>query len=405
MKCLAGIVLTIFAVVFIPLSVQAVDFQSCQKCHGEALQEDNSRIYIHSPYGNQQCAKCHAVVTTSTKQASATASLSTVPQRQGAVNWLADTTMTATSQSFLLPSDKLGNTLVVDVQGAEGKFSRRLIAVPLLTGLAEVQDPGKPPTISDVKVLRVKSSVFLSATIGWQTDTLTKGLVRYSSQGVSQTSKPSIRFGKRHVVVLNGLKLDQTYQFSVVSTDLFGRSRSSAPMEFSTSHPYLAPLPNDTTTYPPNSGEIGMTDHFQRIGSSYLVQLTFDRPAAVYVGSRGAIRQQAQPPVKTAASSSTASSAATSVASAEAVAHTGLSSEEVSAMGACKPCHEEQDTATHPVNVYPKPGMVIPPEYPTLPDGRITCSTCHMPHSSNYSFLTIKQRRRDLCIGCHKDMI
>lgn len=414
MKYSVGIVFTVLAVVFAPLTVQALDFQSCNNCHGEALNADNSRMFIHSPFGKQQCDQCHAAASiVSAQQASVTTekSLSTVPQKQGSINWLGDSVMTDTSHSFLLPSDKVGDTLVVDVQGTEGKISRREIAVPLLKNLAEVQDSGQPPTISDVKVLKVERGVFLSATIGWQTDTLTKGLVRYNCQGSSQTSKPSNRFGKRHEVVLYGLKVDQTYQFSVVSTDLFGRSKTFNPMEFSTSGPYLAPLPNNSVAQPEqeHGGEIGMTDRFERLGSSYLIGLIFDQPAAVYVGSSGAIRQQSVTveniTPKAPPANNTAANITTTAASEEDAAHVGLSSEDVSAMEACRPCHENQDTATHPVNVYPKPGMTIPPEYPTLPDGRITCSTCHKPHSSDYRYLTRKQSKRELCIGCHKDMI
>lgn len=397
MQFAVSVVLIILMVVFAPFSGQAFDFQSCEYCHGTALSDDNNRMFIHSPYGERHCDQCHAAESTvSAQQASVTTkSLSTSPQKQGGVNWLGESVMVDTSHGFLLPSNKIGNSLLIDVQGVDGRFSRREVAVPLLADLAEVQDGGQPPVISDVKVLKVERRVFLSATIGWQTDTLTDGLVRYGSQTLSQRSGHTNRFGRKHEVVLSDLKVDQKYRFMVTSTDIFGRSRSSDPLEFSTSHPYRAPLPATNGHLPGGTGEISMTDHFQRLGSKYLVELNLEQPAAVYVGTTGPVRQQALP----------AANSSGTGASVQETAHSGLSGEEVSTMGACQPCHEHQETATHPVNVYPKPGMTIPPEYPTLPDGRITCCTCHTPHSSNYLYLARKQSKRELCLGCHKDMI
>jgi predicted CXXCH cytochrome family protein len=71
----------------------------------------------------------------------------------------------------------------------------------------------------------------------------------------------------------------------------------------------------------------------------------------------------------------------------------------------CRNCHQSQSGTTHPVNVLPPPGMIIPPEYPTLADGRITCASCHSTHSSDYEYLAIRAGKRELCVGCHKDML
>lgn len=376
-------------------TVQAYDFQTCDDCHEATLYGDNSRIFLHSPYAQQQCGECHAAETTISAQAAAPIKDSSISlQDRNKINWLGDSTMLDTIHAFLLPADKVADTLVVDLQDTAGRFSRHEIAVPPLASLAEVEDSGKPPVISEVQVLKVQRGVFLSITIGWRTDTLTKASVRYGNRELSQTSEPSSRFGRLHEAVLYNLKTDQTYRYSVIATDLFGRSQISEILKFSTRNPSVVPLPSTSDNFPAGATEAALESTFQRLGADYLLELTLVQPAAVYIGSRGEPRQQ-----RLAAESTSA------MGGEEDEYHAGLSSEIVISMGACASCHESQNTATHPVNVYPKPGMTIPPEYPTLADGRITCNSCHAPHGSDYEFLARKSGKRELCVGCHLDML
>jgi predicted CXXCH cytochrome family protein len=381
-------ILVLLALVVLPLSLQAFDFQACDDCHEETLWRASTRFYLHSPFAEQQCAECHAAAESS---APAVKMGTTVLSDQQKINWLGASDMVDTSHAFLLPAVQVAAGLIVELQGTDGRFSRRQIAVPPLAGLAEVEDSGKPPAISGVQVVRVKRGVFLSATIRWQTDTLTNAAVYYGTQDISQTSGPSNRLGRQHEVILYGLKPDQTYRYSVVSTDLFGRRQAFEILEFSTVNPYTAPLP--TTSLDPirKRTEAGLDTRFQRLGADYLLELKLAQPAAVYIGSRGASQQRLD-----SGSSST---------SPDDEYHAGLSSAAVISIGACGSCHENQSVATHPVNVYPKPGMTIPPEYPTLADGRITCSSCHAPHGSDYLYLTRKSGKRELCVGCHLDML
>ena len=297
MKYLVDFALLLFAASFIPAPLlAATDFQGCENCHRATLFGDNSRIYLHPPYSKQQCGECHALKTSGSSQApTSVKKLATSSQSLGKINWLGDSVMADTNHGFLLPSSEIGETMVVDVQGADGRLSRRKMAVPLLADLGDVEDSGQPPVVSEVRVLKVVRGVFLSATVGWQTDTLADSLVYYGIGNLSQASEPNKRLGKRHEVVLYNLKPDQVYRFSVVSTDPFGRSQTSEPSEFSTTNPYQAPLPGTSETLAESADEVGMTGSFQRIGTNYLFQLTFDQPAAVYIGSGGAARKQALP--------------------------------------------------------------------------------------------------------------
>jgi predicted CXXCH cytochrome family protein len=389
MRYPVGVVFLVLASVLSPASIQAKDFQICNDCHEETLLGDSARFYLHSPFVEQQCGECH------------TAAESTVPGAKAGsarlkdhqhVNWLGDSTMVDTSHAFLLPADQVGAALIVDLQETDGSFSRRQLAVPPLDDLVEVEDSGNPPTISEVQVLKVERGVFLSVTIGWRTDTLTKAMVHYFTPDLSLTSKPDNRFGRHHEVPLYGLQPDQTYHFSVFSTDLFGRSQSSETLEFSTVNPSIAPLQITAVNSSQGGTNTGLTNSFQRLGANYLLELTLTQPAAVYVGSKGTSQEHL-------------ATATTSTIEKVDEQHAGLSSKAVISMGACGSCHADQSTVSHPVNVYPKPGMTIPPEYPTLSDGRITCSSCHAPHGSDNFYLARKSGKRELCVGCHLDML
>ena len=72
----------------------------------------------------------------------------------------------------------------------------------------------------------------------------------------------------------------------------------------------------------------------------------------------------------------------------------------------CRNCHLGiKEELSHPVNVYPKPGMIIPQEYPTLADGRILCMSCHAKHASDNEYRLLKSSKKALCTGCHGDFL
>lgn len=61
-------------------------------------------------------------------------------------------------------------------------------------------------------------------------------------------------------------------------------------------------------------------------------------------------------------------------------------------MELCGQCHEESMKHTHPVGK----GYIDPRSGETL-----TCTSCHLPHSSDNDFLLSFDYRRDLCVQCH----
>ena len=371
MKYLIGVILILLMSAFLPLLVQANDFQACDNCHKLALTEDATLPYLHEPFVEGECGECHAA-----EESAASKAKKVIDRRK--INWLEESSIKATSHGFLLSGDKLEDNLVIDLHGIDGQSSRQEITVPSLAELAEVEDSGKPPAISEVRVLKVEQGVFLKVTIGWQTDSLSAALVRYGIEDLSQASQPGKRLDREHQVVLYNLQPDTTYRFTAVSHDLFGRSQVSEPLTFSTAEPLTAAQQENSDNPPEGDDQSEMITSFKRRSGLYLLELTLKQPASVFIGS---IERQGLP---------------------EDEFHTGLSSRVVSSMEACLNCH---DAHAHPVNVSPtKPGTVIPPEFPTLPDGRITCGSCHVPHSSdNYNFKR-KSGTNEFCVSCHQKL-
>ena len=408
---LTGLFLTLLQL-SLPLAIAAQDFDLCSGCHDASLAEESMRIYLHTPFAQRECARCHlAGQSASSQKNNAPGASQKKRVKRSKINWLGETSIVDAEHVFLLPSDKVGESLVVESRGGAAA-PRQSIKVPLLAELEELENSGRQPTISGVKVLRVKRDVFLSVTIGWNTDTLTDALVLYGDGELTQTSKPGKRLGYRHQVVLYDLKPDLTYRFKVVSTDLFGRSQQSEALTFSTEKPHrpaqsaqsgqlvltvsgeqpaAARTPEETLAT--QADQAAATSRFLRHERDYLLVLSLERPAAVFVGTSGDVRQQQDGSIPAAEADRVQAS------------HSGLNGMSERSIGACRSCHRNQARTTHPVNVYPKPDMTIPREYPTLPDGRITCASCHLPHASDNEYLARKPGKRELCIGCHQDMI
>ena len=361
------VIFAVLASIFLPLALQAYDIQTCKYCHMETLDKDNSKMYPHPPFKEDECEECHASSETNVNSANQI--------DWGKIKWLIESSVNDTNHAFILSDDKLRDTLVVQLFGKTGELSRHVIALPSRTELSEVKDGGNSPTISNIQVLEVKQGMFISATIGWETDTLADASVRYTNGDFSQTSTPSKRLARKHQVFLSRLKPGRSYQFSAISKDLFSRSQVSEPLTFSTSDFFSVTQPPD------NNGDMsekegGLTHSFQRFGTDYLIELTLKQPASIRIGTTG--EKRCLP---------------------DDGAHAGLSCSKLFSIETCLNCHSSHD---HPVNVSPtKRGIIIPPEFPSLEGGRIICISCHESHGSNHMSLTRRNRERGLCVSCH----
>jgi predicted CXXCH cytochrome family protein len=198
-------------------------------------------------------------------------------------------------------------------------------------------------------------------------------------------------FGTQHQVTLAGIKAKQIYQFQVFSEDLFGNRATSEIFTLATDK--LFSLPDELSPVgPADFNKIEVTPEIFQSDGQYLVRISASQPVKMALGTL--------PPAfkKTAYRNDDDSPAE--------IRHVLTNDEFRTSISICYGCHRQyQEGMSHPVNVYPKRGIVIPPEYPTLPDGRMTCMSCHVRHASNLKNRLIKASNKELCVGCHRDMI
>lgn len=380
----------------------------CRRCHQSMVDAVMRSRFVHQPFLAKPCVTCHGAVA-GVAMAAVTArplpvsrELEMAQQKlttreQEKIKWFEESPTPARRHCFLIRSMAAGDVLYVEVRD-EGSSQRRLrrFTLPARAGLPPLADSGVAPVISDVHVLAVRRGLLLSAVIGWHTDGPADATVRYGldvalRQNVSQAGS----FIHDHQVTLTGLKANQTYRFCVVSSDLAGRRTVSPMATFSTGRDQSR-APEDM---PAGDGKFVVQSNFFKYGDSYVLQMSFSRPATVYLGTPLVRSEQVVSGQPVARPETAGGERRTEEA------HPPLNSAFESQIKVCVTCHPDSTSElSHPVNVLPPAGMRVPPEYPTLADGRITCMTCHVPHGGEYQYRLRKARKRDLCIGCHLDM-
>lgn len=386
---LVPIGLTVLAALVLHVSflpAQNADFQQCYECHGQILQDQMSRMVVHVPFMEQNCRVCHMAQ----PKAAAQDAQKAKQDKPKKIQWLGESLEPDGRHLFLVPGRGMENSLIVEVRKPGGVVSREEILVPAHEVQEPFKDMAQAPVVADVQMLGVERGLFLTATIRWTTNTPSEGRVYYGESELVQRSPLTRRLGYTHQVVLRDLKPGKNYQFQVEATDLFGRSTRATPQSFSTAKPRPATRPADI----PSTAQVATTATFQRFGDDYLVDLSISQPAVVSIGAYEPTDKLTQNQLSAEGESARPDAF-----------HAGLSDQITVSMHVCNDCHQRQVTASHPVNVLPRPDMIIPPEYPTLPDGRITCMTCHQVHGSDYPYRLIKRGQRELCVGCHVNML
>jgi len=148
----------------------------------------------------------------------------------------------------------LGNaTEVSDILMVEKELMRVRETIEQLTGQLQylerrvaystiyvyLEEPAKPPVISDVKVVEVKTN---RATIKWTTDIASTSLVEYGTTENYGFEVLDLKQVKNHVVVLTGLRDSTTYHFRVKST-AYDKTATSEDYTFTTAPEPWVKLP------------------------------------------------------------------------------------------------------------------------------------------------------------------
>jgi predicted CXXCH cytochrome family protein len=355
----------------------AKSVEDCIDCHADVWRDLSGKTYVHRPEGNGDCKYCH------------------VPVREGIekggkayldnIKWVARGVNPSKEHRLEFEDAKRGATLLVEARSGSHSLVKEF-PLPEFGELEELRISGQvPPTISNVRLLGATRGVFVSATIAWETDSPADSQVIYGFDKLDHTSMLDSQPVTNHVVILTGVQPGKIYKYKVVSVDLAGNRVESATKSLAVEN--IGSESQDSAGK--SGGKINeLKVSCYRHGNKSFVIVTADQAVSVRLGIMPKkyveVSSGDQPTV---------------------IRHLPLNTPAVTNIGICYSCHVEYEKIlSHPVNVYPKRGMVIPPEYTTLPDGRITCMSCHANHASNIEFRLIKDRKEELCRGCHQNL-
>lgn len=355
---------------------QTKSAEDCLDCHAELWSALKGKRYVHRPDGDGDCQACHLPAQARKAKGSAAS-----PDK---VKWVAGGATPGREHWLEFAGADQGGTLLIEARSG-GLVKTQKFSLPPFAALEELPVSPLPPVISNVRLAEVNKGVFVSATIAWETDSPADSQVFYGVDKLDQTSMLDRQPVRNHLVILAGVQPGQTYKYKVVSVDLAG-NRGESPVKsavFEAAGQGSRELPVQASGKVP---EVKVRCY--RRGDQSFAVVGADREITVRLGimpeENVAVSSGKEPMV---------------------VRHLLLNTPEVTNTGVCYACHDEyKRILSHPINVYPKRGMIIPPEYPTLPDGRMTCMSCHAKHASNIEFRLIKDRKEDLCRGCHRNI-
>ena len=377
-----------FAWVGTALAVGGNIGQGCESCHVKTYESSINHRFVHMPFEQRQCRICHLA------EEGDTARANRIRQRSAEIkkiSWLAEGGAPANDHWFLLPISDVSESLMFEVGIPNGPAVRREVPMPPASSIKEAQDDGVAPVISDVQVLEVSRGLYIEARIACKTDELSSSAVQYGVDELDKQTPVNSRMVVNHEVLLSGLAKNKKYKYAVVSEDAFGNRSVSKVFSFTTRH---ARYPDRGGRPSPVSlrGGVKLEHEVIRNGDHYLTHVTASRPVLMSIG------------IPETAPLGQAGGGAGKEKMGE--NHPVMKDKRGTNILVCYSCHESAEgTSSHPVDVRPKPGMVIPAEYTTLPDGRLTCMSCHAGHSSDTPYRLLKPTKKALCTGCHVEMV
>ena len=361
----------------------------CLKCHKEVVEKANAREFIHPPFAEKNCLVCHI----SDQDASPIAD-GTPPERpeKPKIRWLHISPALSAEHTFVFDLRTIGEKIFIEANSSGPARLRKELAVPPLSAMTKTAARHTPPRISGIKT-SVRQNILLDAAITWQTDAKTNATVRYSIDGAEQIIEETNRFMTDHEIILPGLKNGATCRFTITCQDIFGNRATSQPLTFSTAEISQSPAAPAAHAGTANE-EIALAGNFSAVtDETFMLELKANQPVAITIGTSADEALERRPVLEKLAPTDD-----------QEAGHVPLTKKKFSSMTVCATCHKAYNQQkSHPVNVLPRGKTKIPPEYPTLPDGRISCMSCHVNHAGEYEYRLIKSSRKELCAGCHPD--
>ncbi|MBN2705217.1 MAG: hypothetical protein JXR89_02110 [Deltaproteobacteria bacterium] len=375
----------------------------CLQCHEEDFDADlEAGLVIHRPCQEKRCLVCHCSEKARPVEAEAAAAkiegpAVALPRATGAAEIEVIDLHLHESRfhSFLFAELAGPGPLLLEIWRGKERRGVEKIALPPLAGLPRLVDDRQPPRLSNVRVVRIESGALAAAVVCWQTDKPASSEVDYGIDDFGRRSLPRNELLYRHRVELNGLKPQRLYRLRGVSNDYFGNQGFSETITFSTAADFDEDLPA--------ASDCRLLGHeFVNAAGRYLGIFEISTPVSLSLGLEEVPLSAADPAAAGGLAAVDATAAGEEAGAAAGDLHKFLLSPEDTNINNCFSCHKDiRREMSHPVNVRPNPRMKVPPEYPLLADGRLTCMSCHVRHAGRHAFRLIRAQGREFCQGCH----
>ena len=388
--CLEILSFLILAGLLVTMTVMA-DSDQCLKCHQDLLDSSAVEMVVHRPFSQNRCALCHSTTGEVTTEAiSPEEEWVSETSESDKIEWLAESFTENILQVALLPVDICNSDLIIKLWYQNRDKQQRTIHCPDNAAISTDLSPKQRPTVSLFRRYNYNDKLFTRATLSWTTNVPCRCKLLYRSDNHEYVDPEDDFYTVAHRLEIRNFNPANT-QVSVECDDTF---QQHTQLQFTpiTMLPMTAENPEEF----PASELAEFSTDFRRIGDAIEVTISTTQPAAIALG-----RNEVETPQLPVPQSEPSINAATLPAATE---HPPLTEEKQVNTTICFQCHKETvEVASHPINVLAPPGMIIPPEYPLLSDGRMTCMTCHARHSSNNEARLLKEGKKELCIGCHKN--
>jgi len=364
---------------------------ACLTCHDQVIEKALLKKFIHQPFAHKKCLTCHADAKDSPPAAPQTSS--DQQRTKGKIRWFSTAPSASAEHAFLLPANSVPGKILIEAEAPGSKsLLRQSLFVPPASTLEKAENDQTPPLITDIRA-DVRQGILINAAITWRTDEKTNASLQYGIAGAGQAIEDKNRFVTDHQITLPGLQSGSTYQVAITCRDIFENSTTSPIFTFSTAE--ISPLPEPL---PENQGVISekiaiKSRLFSIDNDNVLLELTANQPVTMAIGTSAEEPAERRILLKKSGQSAEL-----------AEEHIPLTNKKFTSMIICSTCHQGYNQRkSHPVNILPRGKTKLPPEYPTLPDGRISCMSCHMNHAADIEYRLIKSSRKELCLGCHPD--
>jgi len=369
----------VLTVMLIPAWSNGAEDESCITCHKKYIAAEFKKSYIHKPFLEKKCSFCHSPDWVADAQDSD--GKAQFPQK---IKKLGSDENPSKTHLFSIPKEYNLSILFIEAITGSSPPYRVKLKVDDFESLNSLTSDAKPPEIYDIQVVEIKKDASISANIRWHTDELSNARVSYGIDHPEGQLVYSDQYLSDHTVELFPLNPDATYYFTITAEDIYGNSKESQVQSFSTAKSYAI----DQSVHMENSPEpLKLKSDIFRSEENYLIRIaanqhirielsTYDLPVASLLLENSEVPVKDHPPMK--------------------------STYETNLL-LCDMCHQAlSQKFSHPVHFRARLGSNIPPGYPRLPNGQMSCLTCHDYHASNNAFHLRKSADRELCIGCHK---